>query len=88
MHPDELADYTLRDFFRKVEGFNQVKQQDYRNSYEAARLTSWMVISSLTGKSTSPQGLLRFEWEKQQIKPTREKLTDRKNELMKRWKVK
>ena len=89
LHPSELADYTLRDLFRKLEGFNQVRQHDYRNRFEAARLTSWMVISALNGKSITPQGLLKFEWETDKTpKKTRAEISrNKRDELVKRWKI-
>ena len=88
MHPHELDCYTLRELFRKIEGFNQVQMQNQRSQMEAARLTSWLVIRSMNGSNISPQSIVKFEWEKQE-KPKKAAILsrDRRDFLVKKWKI-
>lgn len=61
--PDELYDLTLREFWHKVDGFNELHQSKQRRMFEASRLTAAIVIASFAGKAMAPDEVFRFPWE-------------------------
>ncbi|MDP2336060.1 MAG: hypothetical protein Q8N05_06360 [Bacteroidota bacterium] len=83
--PDELYSLTLRQFFYKIEGFNEVRNADnelnYQSRFESARFTAAMVLSSLAGKKFDAS----FPWDRK--KPIKLMTPERFAEIKKLWKI-
>lgn len=84
--PDQLYNLTLRQFFYKVEGYNEVKKADYEfnfhSRFEAARFTAAMVLSSFGGKKFDAS----FPWDKKE--PIKVMSPERFEEIKKLWNIK
>lgn len=54
---------TFREFAHMLEGFNEKNEAEYRRTFEAARFTAVLVITSFSGKPVYPDEVYRFPWE-------------------------
>jgi hypothetical protein len=64
MMPDDLYSLTFREFSHKIEGYNIVHDQRWRQQLEASRFNAALIISSLAGKAIRPDDLVRFDWDR------------------------
>ncbi len=60
---DELYDLTLREYIRKLEGFNELRIENYKSQMEAARLTAAIVVQMFSKERIVPKDVFPFSWE-------------------------
>ena len=77
MNPADFWPLSFRDWMLKQRGFFELRNQDYKTSWEQARMISYYSIIGFAkkGKIKRPQDLFKFDWEKQAVTyPTRDEM--------------
>lgn len=87
MSPDELYDLTLREYVRKLEGFNELIFDRYKTQMEAARLTAAIVLKMFSEKKFTVQEVFPFSWEQQEFEFT-EMSAEELDKYTKAWNLK
>jgi hypothetical protein len=77
--PNQLDDFTPREFENKLVGFEKLERQRNINEWEQFRLLAATLLTPHTkkGKGIKPENLWRFEWDKKAVqapKMTKERL--------------
>mgnify|MGYP003647428266 FL=1 len=89
--PDQLDDFTSREFSNKMEGFEQLHQIKSREDWERIRLLASTLLMPNTkkGSTLTPEKLWPFYWDKkkdktpERISAERLKYLDEKRKLLK-----
>lgn len=69
--PDQLDDFTPREFENKLAGFEKLEKQRDINEWEKFRLLAATLLTPHTkkGKGIKPQKLWPFDWDIKEIGP-------------------
>jgi len=89
--PDQLDDFTPREFSNKLRGFEQLHELKSREDWERTRLLASTLLMPHTkkGKAVAPEKLWPFDWDKKQtetperISAERLKYIDEKRKILK-----
>jgi hypothetical protein len=79
--PEELYDFTPRQYYNKLSGFEKLETKRERDQWEKFRLLATTLISPHTkkGRTVRPEQLWPFDWD---IKKPAEKMSKEKIEYL------
>jgi len=65
MTADEFWNMTPREFYNKLDGFQQHEQQQFQNSWDQTRFIAFCALKEDgKGRIRKPEDLMKFDWDK------------------------
>ena len=70
MNVDDFYEMLPREFWNKVDGFYKLENMRQRSDWERTRWSTCLLLNVQLpkNKSIKPTDLIRFEWEKEELK--------------------
>lgn len=65
MTDDEFYDTTLRRFFNRLQGWNELEEQRERSNWERSRMLATTVVNLMAKDPKKPGDIWRLPWDKE-----------------------